>query len=69
MLKDLASIGDINTREYIRFEQEIITQKGVKNNNNHLRLHKICLENILKFLELPEQVYQIISVVMIFKFP
>ena len=68
-LKDLTSIDDINTCEYIRSEQErIIRKKHQNNNNNHLRLNKICLDNILEIWEVPEQIYQTISVVIIFKF-
>ncbi|WZZ48217.1 hypothetical protein YC2023_048324 [Brassica napus] len=44
-------------------------EKGVKsNNNNHLRLHEICLGSILEIWEVLEQIYQTISVVIIFKF-
>ena len=34
----------------------------------HLWLHKIYLDNILKILEVLEQMYQTISVIIIFKF-
>ena len=69
LLNDLNSIDDINTREYSRFEQERIVRKRQKNNNNnHLRLHKICLDNILEIFEVLDQIYLTISVVEIFKF-
>ena len=41
LLKDLISTDEINTRKYIRSEQERIVRKIHKKNNiNHLRLHK-----------------------------
>ena len=68
-LKDLTSIDDINTCEYIRSEQErIIRKKHQNNNNNHLRLNKICLDNILEILKVLDQINLTINVVEIFKF-
>ena len=49
MAKRLTFIDDINTREYIQFEQERTVRKDIINNNNHLQLHKTKLDNIWKF--------------------
>ena len=61
MLKNLTSIDDIDIRKYIQYEQEIIVLKDFKNNNNNrLRLHKIFLDNILKILEVSDQINMIL---------
>ena len=68
-LKDLISIDDINTGEYIRSEQEKNVRKNITNNiNNYFLLHKICLDNILEILEVLNQSYLTIGVFVIFKF-
>ena len=64
----LTFINDINTREYIQYEQEIIVRKDIiNNNNNHLQLHQ-KIGQYLEILKVPDQTYLTISLVVIFKY-
>ena len=69
LLKNLASIDDVNIREYIRSEQErIIRKMRQEQQQQSSSVTQNLLNNILEILEVLEQIYQTISVVIIFKF-
>ena len=69
LLKNLASIDDVNIHEYIRSEQErIIRKMRQEQQQQSSSVTQNLLNNILEILEVPEQIYQTISVVIIFKF-
>ena len=69
LLKNLASIDDVNIREYIRSEQvRIIRKMRQEQQQQSSSVTQNLLNNILEILEVPEQIYQTISVVIIFKF-
>ena len=68
MLKNLASIDDVNIREYIRSEQErIIRKKRQEQQQQSSSVIQNLFGQYFGDLRGSEQIYQTISVVIIFK--